>query len=515
MLRIEAKADVSLSDAGEIEGVAWLFGTPDGVGDVILPGSITFAKSVPMVREHDEGSVVGLWTGFKEDAEKLTVRGPLFIEGIAPARAAREEVKAGKVTGLSLKFNSSNYEKNAHGGTTYKAVHVTEISLCRRPVHPAARITSIKAKKEGTMPEENLEAVAVLEAKVTELTEKVKAFETPDLTTIEERLTKVEAKTNRPETEDDVEQESTEARKAFGTYLRQGNTAPVEELKALTVSSDPQGGFLAPAEMSTEFIRDLVEFSPIRSVASLRTTGAPSVIYPKRTGITNAKWKGETQTQEESEPGFGQAELVVKEVNTFVDVSNQLLADSAGQTEQEVRLALAEDFGQKEGAAFVAGNGVLAPEGFMTNAEIAATANGHATNLAADALIALLYALPASYRNSGAWGMNGTTLAAIRKMKDGQNNYLWQPSYQAGQPETILGRPVVEMIDMPDVASGAFPIIYGDWSGYRIIDRVGLSILVNPYIRATEGITRIHATRRVAGGVLQAAKFRKLKMATS
>lgn len=153
--------------------------------------------------------------------------------------------------------------------------------------------------------------------------------------------------------------------------------------------------------------------------------------------------------------------------------------------------------------------------GVMNDQNILHTVNGHATNLSADKLIDLLYSLPAQYRNAGSWAMNGTTLASVRKLKDGQNNYLWQPSFQSGEPETILGRPVVEMVDMPDVGDGNFPIIYGDWSGYRIVDRVGLSILVNPYLLATNGITRIHATRRVGGGVLQAAKFRKLKTATA
>lgn len=334
-----------------------------------------------------------------------------------------------------------------------------------------------------------------------------------DNSKLAERLDKLEAKSNRPGGKDDeTKTEPTEERKAFGHYLRLGSAAPADELKTLTVASDPQGGYLAPAEMSGEFLRDLVEFSPVRSVASVRQTGAPSVIYPTRTGITNAKWKGEIQPQEPSEPGFGQAEVEVKELGTFVDISNNLLADSAGQAEAEVRLALAEDFGQKEGLAFVAGDGVLQPEGFMTKTGIAETNNGHATDLKADALIALMYAMPATYRNRGAWAMNGTTLAALRTLKSGDGNYLWQPSYQSGQPETILGRPVVEMVDMPDIASGAFPIAYGDWSGYRIVDRLGLSILVNPYIRATEGITRIHATRRVGGRVLQPAKFRKLKM---
>lgn len=366
---------------------------------------------------------------------------------------------------------------------------------------------------------EDEDPVAIVVKSLTELKtsvdERLQAVEAKaDTTALAGRLDRLEARINRGGgSQADPDKEV--ARKAFAAYLKLGTAAPAEDLKALTVSSDPQGGYLAPAEMSTEFIRNLVEFSPVRSVASVRTTGAPSVIYPRRTGVTNAKWKGETQAQEESGPGFGQSEIAVKEINTFVDVSNQLLADSAGQAEAEVRLALAEDFGQREALAFVAGDGVLAPEGILNSGGIAYSPNGHATTLAADALITLLYALPATYRNAGAWAMNGTTLATLRKLKDGQGNYLWQPSYQAGQPETILGRPVVEMVDMPDIASDAFPILYGDWSGYRIVDRVGLSVLVNPYIRATEGITRVHATRRVGGGVLQAAKFRKLKMATS
>ena len=96
-----------------------------------------------------------------------------------------------------------------------------------------------------------------------------------------------------------------------------------------------------------------------------------------------------------------------------------------------------------------------------------------------DGLVKLMYALPAQYRNQGTWAMNGTTLALVRLLKDGQGNYLWQPFFQAGQPETILGRPVVEMPDMPDVANGTFPIMFGDFSGYRIVDRLALSILVN------------------------------------
>ncbi|TKA98575.1 phage major capsid protein [Cereibacter changlensis] len=368
--------------------------------------------------------------------------------------------------------------------------------------------THIERKEGGDVDPSDIVTKALADFTKT-VEDRLKDVETKsDTTKLVARLDKLEAKGNRVQGKPEGDAEPTEERKAFAHYLRVGPNAPAEELKTLTVSSDPQGGYLAPAEMSTEFIRNLVELSPIRSVASVRQTASPSVIYPTRTGITNAKWKGETQTQEGSEPGFGQSEVPVKELNTFVDISNQLLADSAGQAEAEVRTALAEDFAQKEGLAFVSGDGVLQPEGFLTHPGIAETSAA----LSADVLIAMLYAMPATYRNSGAWAMNGTTLGLIRLMKDGDGRFLWQPSFQLGQPETILGRPVVEMIDMPNVGAGATPIIYGDWSGYRIVDRVGLSILVNPYLRATDGITRIHATRRVGGRVLQAAKFRKLKI---
>lgn len=339
-----------------------------------------------------------------------------------------------------------------------------------------------------------------------------------ELKKLEDRLKAVETKANRPAgsgNADDPTEEAKAEKKAFGTYLRHGQQAPAEELKALTVSNDEQGGYLAPAEMSTEFIRDLVEYSPIRSVASVRSIVSPSVKYPKRTGITNAQWEGENEDSEESTVTFGQLEATARKLMTYVDISNELLADSGGTAEAEVRLALAEDFGQKEGLAFVSGDGVKQPEGLMTNADILNTVNGHATVLAADPLIKLMYALPASYRNAGSWMMNGTTLGIVRTLKDGDGRYLWQPSFQAGQPETILGRPVVEAVDMPDIASGEFPILYGDFSAYRIVDRLSMSILVNPYLLATKGLTRIHATRRTGGRVLQAARFRKLKMAVS
>lgn len=378
------------------------------------------------------------------------------------------------------------------------------------------------------------EPIAVVQKAIDDLTktvdERIKAIEAkggkgeddPVVKKLMARIDELEKKANRPggDTDPEKKAQAEAERKAFGTYLRLGNAAPAEELKTLIVSSDPQGGYLAPNEMSTEMIRDITEISPIRQLASVRSTSSPAVSYPKRTGITNGKWKGELEAQEESEPAFGQVEIPVREINTYVDISNQLLADSGGQAEAEVRMALAEDFGEKEGVAFVSGTGVVDPEGILKAAGVGYTFTGNASTLGsapADKLVDLFYSLKAAYRKRGTWLMNGKTIGEVRKLKDPTSGlYLWQPALSADVPPTILGRPVVEDPEMPDIGSGTEPILFGDiGTAYRIIDRIGLSILVNPYLLATNGITRIHATRRVGGKVVQPAAIKKLRCATS
>ena len=355
---------------------------------------------------------------------------------------------------------------------------------------------------------------------VTELRTASEEFRTQqanDLKAMTDRLAAVETRLNRPNAQPEVREDAGAVeRRVWLTYLRSGVQTPDTELRVLTVADDTQAGYLAPAEISREVLREITEISQIRQFASVRQTNAPSVKYPKRTSITNAKWEGEIEESEESDVTFGQTEIVAKRLTTFVDISNSLLMGSDGAAEAEVRLAFAEDFAAKEGAAFVAGDGFKEPEGILTSAAVPSLANGHATNLSTDALISLMYALPASYRQRGVWVLNGTSLAAIRKMKDGQNNYIWQPSFQAGQPETILGRPVAEAINMPDIAANAFPIAFGDLgTGYRIVDRLSMSVLSAPYTQARKAITRLHGTRWVGGGVVQPNAIRKLRMAVS
>jgi HK97 family phage major capsid protein len=379
---------------------------------------------------------------------------------------------------------------------------------------------AIQTKAEDDVIDDGASDETTLESRVDNIDERLTALEetvngtAETVDSIDKSIKALNIKTGRPAIIRNVEKPEDIQRKAFVSYLRTGDkNAP--ETKSLIRSSDPKGGYLAPKEFTTEMLREIVEFSPIRQYASVRQTGSPSVTFPARVGRTNAKWKGEQESQEESDFGFAEIEIPVHEINTYVDVSNELLEDAVIDIEAEIRTAFAEDLSQKEGLAFVWGSGVKQPEGFMTRDDIEASLNGHATELKPDALIDLLYDIPAHQRNAGAWVMNGSTIAAVRKLKDGQNNYLWQPAYQQGQPESLLSRPIIEAIDMPDIAGNAFPIVYADFSGYRILDRVDVEVLVNPFARAGDGFTRFHLRKRLGAGVAEPKKFRKLKMATS
>lgn len=327
----------------------------------------------------------------------------------------------------------------------------------------------------------------------------------------------LDAKLNRLGLQGVNSPEISEERQAFTKYLRHGDKGiTTKDADTLRVGENPLGGYQAPAEVSQDFIRELVEYSPIRGLATVKQTSQSSIRFPKRIGRTNAKWKGELEEVEKSGFGFGELEITPKELSTYVDVSNLLLSDAVTDIEAEVRMAFSEDFGVKEGAAHLYGDGVVSPKGLLVDDELDYFPNGHAANISADKLIEFTYSLPAYYRQRGTWLMNGTTLGKLRILRDGHQNYLWQPSYQAGQPETILGRPVVEAVDMPDATSGKCPILFGDFAeGYLIVDRVELHIFADPYTQAKNGVTRFYGWRRTGAGVRQKAALRKYKMATS
>lgn len=509
--RIEFKAAFTADDAGLVEGMAWDFSSADRVGDVIEPAAFASAigKSLPMLFAHDQAQVVGTWDAVTVEADGLKVKGRLLVDDVARAKEVRALVRAKSVTGLSVGFLTKKAAPRKGGGRTISDLDLMEVSLVAIPAHPGAQISSVK----------ELPMTAAAETKTIEqLAADLKAAN-DNIALVTKRLETAETALARPAIIGQAanDNEPSPERKAFGSFLRHGaERMSAEEVKSLVVADDTRGGYLAPAEFSTEILKNLVEISPVRQAARVGSTAAGSVILPKRTGQPTATWVGETETRTETNSTYGQVEIPVHEMAAYVDVSVQLLEDAAVNVEAEVASDLAEEFGRLEGAALISGNGVKKPMGLMSASGITEVISGHATLITADGLISLMYDLPAFYRNSGVWMMNGTTLAAVMKLKDTTGQYLWQPSIAAGQPTTLLGRPIVEAIDMPDVGAGLFPVMFGDFArAYRIYDRVAMSMLRDPYTQATTGKVRFHARRRVGADVVMAEALRKLEIAAS
>jgi HK97 family phage major capsid protein len=335
-----------------------------------------------------------------------------------------------------------------------------------------------------------------------------------------DRLDKLEAKLARPALIHSRGEDKPLEVKAFEGMLRRGpERLSAEEQKALVVSTDTSGGFLVPQEYGNELLKNVVLYSPIRQYARTVSMGGQSIAYPKLNGRTVATWTDETAPRTESSPTFTDQKIAAHELSTFVDVSNQLLEDNQYDLLGFLAQTFGEDMGKVEGFAFVSGTGTGQPTGLLTSTALTnivktgVAADFPATD-PADTLIEIQHALPAVIAQNAVWMMNRTTLGVVRTWKDSTGRYLVLNEVGAnGAPlTTLLGRPVVDCVDFPDVAANAFPIVFGDLAGYRIADRVGLGALRDPFTQASVGKTRFYVRKRVGADVTHGERFVKLKV---
>ena len=213
----------------------------------------------------------------------------------------------------------------------------------------------------------------------------------------------------------------------------------------------------------------------------------------------------------------GLEELPAHEYYALVDISEQDLEDTVFNLEAEMQSEFAEQFAKAEGTAFVTGNAVGKPEGFMTNGDVAEVVTGSASAITADSLLTLVHSIKAEYSRIGTFVFNRSTLAAIRKLKDTAGQYVFQAGMMltGGVTNTILGQPYVEATDMPSEGSNTFPVAFGDFRrAYMIVDRTQMAVLRDPFTQATSGNVRYIARRRVGGQVILPEAIVKLKCST-
>lgn len=316
---------------------------------------------------------------------------------------------------------------------------------------------------------------------------------------------------------------------AFDAYVRKGEPGTLRDLerKALSVGSDPDGGYLVPEETERTVNRALKDISPIRAIAGIRQVSGSVYKRPFSVAGPATGWVAEAAARPQTNaPTLDELSFPTTELYAMPAATSSLLDDSAVNIDEwlaeEVRIAFAE----QEGTAFVTGNGTNKPKGFLAYTTVAnaswtwgnlgfiatGTDGAFPATDPADKLIDLIYALKAGYRANAHFAMNRATQSVIRKMKDGDDNYLWQPSGKPGEAPTLMGYPVAESEDMPNMAADSLSVAFGDFRrGYLIVDRVGIRVLRDPY--SAKPYVLFYTTKRVGGGVADFEAIKLLKFA--
>jgi HK97 family phage major capsid protein len=325
-----------------------------------------------------------------------------------------------------------------------------------------------------------------------------------------------------------------EHKSAFEAYVRHGESAGLRalEVKALavgTAGSPNDGGYLVSDETETAIGRRLTAISPIRNIASVRTISANVYKKPFMTTGPAAGWVSETADRTQTTaPAIAELTFPAMELYAMPAASATLLEDSAVDIDEWIAGEVEQVFAAQEGTAFVNGDGDGKPKGFLNYTKIAegswawtkigyvatGTSAGFDEDAPIDAIIDLVYALKAAYRQNANFVMNRKTQAAVRKLKDPDGVYLWSPPLSTGGRASLLTYPIVEAEDMPNIGSDSYSIAFGDFrSGYLVVDRAGVRVLRDPF--SAKPYVLFYTTKRVGGGVQDFDAIKLLKFGES
>ncbi|MBI1360932.1 MAG: phage major capsid protein [Alphaproteobacteria bacterium] len=320
-----------------------------------------------------------------------------------------------------------------------------------------------------------------------------------------------------------------EHKSAWGAYLRKGDDSGLArlDLKALTQGTENQGGYVAPPELDRLIEARLMASSPMRQIASVRQTSSTVFRKPVSLGAASA-WAAETGSRTETTaPTLDLLEFPAAELYAMPAATQTLLDDAYADVDEWLAEEVDASFAAQESAAFVSGDGSNKPKGFLSYTMIGDASHAwdkigfvlsgadgaFASSNPADKLIDLVYALKSQFRPNARFVMNRRAVSAVRKLKDGDGNYIWRPGV-GGDAASIMGYPVTGIEDMPDIASDAYAIAFGDFRrGYLIVDRQGARVLRDPC--SIKPYVLFHTIKRVGGGVQNFDAIKVMKFAAS
>jgi HK97 family phage major capsid protein len=324
---------------------------------------------------------------------------------------------------------------------------------------------------------------------------------------------------------------ASEHKTAFEGYMRRGEAHNLRRLeeKALSAGTDADGGYLVPDEIEAGVMRALRDASPIRAISGVRQVSSNT--YKKPFAITGAAtgWVAETATRTQTtSPTLAELAFPTMELYAMPAATQTLLEDAAVNIDEWVAEEVRVAFAEQENLAFVSGDGSNKPKGFLAYTTIAeaswawdkigylttGVSGGFPASDPADKLIDLIYTLKSGYRANAHWVLNRATQGEIRKIKDGDGNYIWRPGDQAGEKPSLMGFPIAETEDMPNIAANSFAIAFGDFGrGYLVVDRVGIRILRDPF--SAKPYVLFYTTKRVGGGIQDFNAIKLLKFGTA
>lgn len=330
---------------------------------------------------------------------------------------------------------------------------------------------------------------------------------------------------------DEASLETVEHKAAFEAYIRKGDEQALRELeaKAFSIGSSSDGGYLVPNETDSEIGRRLSVVSPIRAMASVRQVSGAVLKKPFALSGMATGWVAETAARPQTTtPQLAELSFPTMELYAMPAATAALLDDAAVDIENWIASEVDIAFGEQEGTAFVSGDGTNKPKGFLsyTNVAESAWSWGNIGYIAtgasgafkasgpSDTLIDAIYALKAGHRQAASFVMNRKTQAEIRKFKDADGNYLWRPPAVAGQHASLMGFPIAEAEDMPDIAANSMAIAFGNFAaGYLVVDRTGVRVLRDPY--SAKPYVLFYTTKRVGGGVQNFEAIKLIKFSAS
>ncbi|MEX0300489.1 MAG: phage major capsid protein [Kordiimonas sp.] len=329
---------------------------------------------------------------------------------------------------------------------------------------------------------------------------------------LKERLDVMETKMVRPagHTDDFFGADDREHKDAFiQGFMQKGDDTALKALETKALSTGGDGGFAVPTVIDAEIEKQLKALSPLRSIVKVKTIETGNYTRLVNEGGAGSGWVGETGGRTETNtPSLKQVAIEPGEIYANAAATQRALDDMQFDAEAWLQEEVAEEFAIREGAAIVDGSGTDQPKGFL-HADYASSIGtlktgvdgGFAASDAADILVDLVHALSARYRQGAKFVMNSKTLAAVRKMKDADGNFIWRAGLAEGQPDMLLGYPVVEAEDMPDVATGSRSIAFGNFErAYTLVERQGVRVLRDPY--SNKPYVNFYATKRVGGALV-------------